>query len=117
MLEKEDKTKGHLGSQRKDEDKMKAVTMSTRSPAGLRTQIRRRGEHLHRLLVQPGLEKEIGFLQAQLLHQALGISQVNPPDGLKTLRNWHGAGDCMPQLCGAGVRKTPGDRSGECSQR
>ena len=76
---------------------MKAEPMSTRSPAGLMTQIRRRGEHLHRLLVQPGLEKEIGFLQAQLLHQALGISQVNPH--------------------GAGVRKRPGDRSGECSLR
>ena len=122
MLEKEDKTKGHLGSQRKDEDKMKAVTMSTRSPTGLKTQIRRRGEHLHRLLVPPGLEMENGFLQTQLLHQALGLSQVNPPDGLKTLRIRPFANDCMIQLFGAGGRNSanrarPGDRSGECTHR
>ena len=106
MQEKGDKTKGHHGNQRKDENKM----------------IRRRGEHLHRLLVMPGLEMENGFLQTQLLHQVPGMSQADPPDGLEILRTRHFANNCVMQVFGAGGRNSanlarPGDRSGECLQR
>ena len=96
--EKGGMTRDTIGNQKMIEKRMKVDQMSTRSPAGLRTHIRRRGDPLrkHRLrhpLVQIGLGKESGILQAQLLHQVRGISQVNPQDGMQPGKAGHGPRD------------------------